>query len=390
METVLVSVSEVALKSRPVRGRLERRLAQQVRFLLSREGFTDFRVYRIQGRLCVEAAEPEKAAEALSKRLFGAASIMPATRVTTDLSDIIQASIEAAAQAIKPNESFAVRPRVIGEHPYTSRDLAVRIGAEILEKLRSQGVHVNLDEPDRIIHVEAREDASFVYTKVFQGLGGLPYGSQGRLVSLFSGGIDSPVAAWMMMKRGANVIPLFLDQRPYVGETYYERALEAARIIGGYAPVPSFSLCTIDFRPVMERMMSYKEPSLRCVLCKRAMYRAASALAFKQRAQGVVTGESLGQVASQTLQNLTVLSEAVAMPIYRPLIGLDKLEIEQIAKRIGTYEATATRVEGCSVVPSRPKTKAALKKVKEGEEELGLTELAAEAAMRMQKVNLFP
>jgi thiamine biosynthesis protein ThiI len=390
METVLVSVAEVALKSRPVRSLLERKLANQIRFFLVREGFTDFRVYRMQGRLCVETAEAEKAAEALSKLLFGAATVMPATRVTTDLSDIVQASIEAAGQAIKPQESFAVQPKTVGEHPYSSRDLAVQIGAEILEKLGSQGIRVNLGEPDRVIHVEAREDAAFIYTKVLPGLGGLPYGSQGRLVSLFSGGIDSPVASWMMMKRGAAVVPLFLDQRPYVGEDYHLRALEAARIIGSYVPVPGFSLYTIDFRSVMERIMACREPSLRCVLCKRAMYRAASAVAYRQRAQGFVTGESLGQVASQTLPNLTVLSEAVVIPVYRPLIGLDKIEIERIAKVIGTYEATARKVEGCSVVPSRPKTKAALEKVKKAEEELGLIELAAEAAATTQRIMLFP
>jgi thiamine biosynthesis protein ThiI len=390
MDTVLISVSEIALKSRPVRSRLERRLAQQARFLLSREGFADLHIQRMQGRLCIETAEPEKAAEALAKRLFGAATVMPATRTTTDLNEIMRTAVETAVQTISPNESFAVRPKNVGEHPYSSRELAVKIGAEVLEKLKEKGVHVDLDEPDRVMHVEAREDASFVYTRVLRGLGGLPYGSQGRLVALFSGGIDSPVAAWMMMKRGASVVPLFLDQRPYVGEDYYLRALEAARIIGSYVPAPEFSLYTINFHSVMERIMACREPSLRCVLCKRAMYRAASAVAYRQRAQGLVTGESLGQVASQTLPNLTVLSEAASMPLYRPLIGFDKVEIEQMAKTIGTYEATAKKVEGCTVVPSRPKTKTVLEKVKKAEEELGLAELVAEAATQTQRIRLFP
>ena len=390
METVLVSVAEVALKSKPVRSLLERKLANQIRFFLVREGFTNFRLYRMQGRLCVETAEPERAAEALSKRLFGAATIIPATRTTTELNEILRTAVETAVQTISPNESFAVRPKTVGEHPYSSRELAVKIGAEVLERLKGKGVHVNLDEPDRVIHVEAREEAAFIYTKVIPGPGGLPYGSQGRLVSLFSGGIDSPVAAWLMMKRGAAVLPLFLDQRPYVGEDYYLRALEVARIVGGYAPVPNFSLYSIDFGKVMERIMAYREPSLRCVLCKRAMYRAASAIAYKQRAQGLVTGESLGQVASQTLSNLTVISEAVSLPVYRPLVGLDKVEIERMAKAIGTYEATAKKVEGCTVVPSRPKTRAALEKVKEAEDGLGLAELVAEAAERIQRVRLIP
>ena len=387
METVLVSLAEVVLKSRAVRRLLERRLVNHIRFFLSREGFTDFNVYRAQGRLRVEGVETQRVARVLSK-VFGAASIMPALRTTTDLDEITELALGVARRSIREQEAFAVRAKVVGEHPYSSRDLAVRIGSEVLEALSEKGVHVDLDEPDRVIYVEAREDAAFIYTKVIPGPGGLPYGSQGRLVALFSGGIDSPVAAWMMMKRGGHVLPLFLDQRPYVGEDYYDRALEAARIIGGYVPRTHFSLYVADFGEVMERILECEKPKLRCVLCKRSMYRVASLLAHKLRARGVVTGESLGQVASQTLHNLAVLSEATTLPIYRPLIGLDKVEIERIARRIGTYDATARRVEGCSVVPRRPTTKAELRVIKELEEELGMKELEAKSARQLKKLGL--
>ena len=387
MDTVLLSTAEVVLKSKSVRRLLERRLMDYIKFSLYKEGFRGFNVYRMQGRICVEGVEAERAAGVLSK-LFGVVSVMPALRTTADLDDIVRCAVDAAGRVLEDRGSFAVRAKVVGEHPYSSRDLEVRVGSEILEALRGRGIHVDLDEPERVVYVEVRGDAAFIYTEVIPGPGGLPYGSQGRLVSLFSGGIDSPVAAWMMMKRGAHVLLLFLDQRPYVGEDYYTRALEAAKVLRGYVPLRDFNLHIVGFGEVMERILGCERPNLRCVLCKRSMYRVASLVAQRLRAQGLVTGESLGQVASQTLHNLAVLSEATTLPIYRPLIGLDKVEIERVARRIGTYEVTAKGVEGCSVVPRRPTTKADLGKVREMEEKLGIRELEGEAVRQMRKVRL--
>lgn len=373
VDTLLVSSAETPLKSRYVRSMLERRLADQIRLVLSINRFNDVKIHRSQARIYIEAPELENASEIVS-RVFGVSTLMPSSRSSPDFEDIVNKAVDVAKNTIQMNESFAVRAKAYGKHVYTSQDLATRIGSDILQSMQDKQVQVNLDHPDRVIYVEAQE-AGFIYTEILHGPGGYPYGSQGRLLALFSGGIDSPVATWMMMKRGADVTPLFFDQRPYVGTSYYERAIQAADIISKHVPKRRFDLYVANFGAVMEKILSTDKPALRCVLCKRSMYRVASKIATNLNSEGLVTGESLGQVASQTLGNLAVLSEAATVPVYRPLIGLDKVEIEGIAKRIGTYHATARRVEGCTVIPNKPKTRSNLDAVREVETQLGLTVL---------------
>jgi thiamine biosynthesis protein ThiI len=339
LETILVAYNEIALKSRTVRTRLEKLLARQIREILRRRGFHDNRVLRRFGRLYIEGASAD--ASAFVARVFGVASVMPALRTQSTLASILELAVRVASDRIGEGHSFAVRPKVVGEHPFSSHDLAVEVGSAVLEALSCRGVHVNLSQTDVTLYVEVRDRDAFIYTQIVGGVGGLPYGSQGRLVSLFSGGIDSPVAAWLMMKRGAEVLLLLLDQRPYVGDSYIERAERACRALSEYVPSGGFGLNMASMGDVMSRIMEASLPGLRCVLCKRSMYRIAAAFAVEQGASGVVTGESLGQVASQTLDNLCVLDDAADLPVLRPLIGLDKVEIEGVARRIGTYDITA-------------------------------------------------
>ncbi len=377
MRTVLVAYGEISLKSPPVRRRLERILARQIASMLRRRGLGEHRVYGGYGRLYVEDAGREEA-EAVAE-VFGVVSAMPAYKTSAELESIIDLAVKVAEERIEDGASFAVRPKVVGEHPYTSSDVAIKVGDAVLQHLSHRGVHVNLDNPTVTLYIEVRDGDAYIYTEVIEGFGGLPYGTQGRLVSLLSGGIDSPVAMWMMMKRGVEVYPLFMDQRPYVGEDYVERVKDAFRVLSRYIPEDS-ELYAAPFGEVMKRIVESPIPRLRCLLCKRSMYRVASAFAEAIGARGLITGESLGQVASQTLDNLYILDEASSLPVLRPLIGLDKVEIEHIAMRIGTYEVTAKAVHGCTVVPDKPATKAKLEVVRELEEELGLPELCSKVA----------
>jgi len=385
-ETILVAYGEIALKSSYVRSRLEGLLARQIGFTLSRRGLEGHRVLRRFGRLYVEGV-PAEAAEAVAG-VFGVVSAMPALRTASDIDSVIGLAVEVALERLGEGRSFAVRPRTVGDHLYSSRDLAVRVGSSVLEALAGRGVHVDLDDPDVTLYIEVRDRNAFVYTRIVRGVCGLPYGSQGRLVSLFSGGIDSPVAAWLMMKRGAEVLPLFMDQRPHVGEGYVDRVVRVFQAVRRHVPSEGFGLHVAPFDQVMDRIMEAPAPSLRCVLCKRSMYRVAAAFAAERRARGIATGESLGQVASQTLDNLFVLDEAAGMPVFRPLIGLDKVEIEGLARRIGTYGISARTVDGCTVVPDRPTTRARLEQVAELEDELGLVELCGDAAGRIFEMSL--
>ena len=383
METILVAYNEVALKSPSVRRRLERLLMKNILSILRRKGF-DASATRVFGRIYIEGAPLDSASTVAN--VFGVASSMPALKTTADYESIERLVVDVAKERIRDGQGFAMRPKVVGDHPFSSMDLAVRLGSAVLEPNAARGVHVNLSEPDVTVHVEVRDNDAYVYTEIFKGVGGLPYGSQGRLVSLFSGGIDSPVAAWMMMKRGAEVLPLFMDQRPHVGESYVERVKDALRGISDYIPEEELVLYSAPIGGIMGRISESTNPKLRCVLCKRAMYRIAALFAEERGAKGIVTGESLGQVASQTLDNLYVLDQATGIPVLRPTIGLDKLEIEGIAKAIGTYDISAVSVDGCTVVPSKPSTRARLEEVHGLEEELGLIGLCAEVARGIVKV----
>lgn len=382
METILAAYNEIALKSRGVRNRLEKILCNQIQEAMTRRGFTEAQVLRRYGRLYVENV-PLQAAEHVAD-VFGIVSAMPSLRTSSDLDSILALLTDIASEKMSFRTSFAIRPRVVGKHSYRSRDIAFKGGSAVLDALSDKEIHVDLTHPDTTIYVEVRDRDAFVYTEIVQGVGGLPYASQGRLVSLFSGGIDSPVATWLMMKRGVETLPLMMDQSPYVGESYIERAVKVAGELGRYVPSGKMGLHLAPFGGIMERISEASVPSLRCVLCKRSMYRVAEAFALDTGARGVITGESLGQVASQTLENLYVLDGAASLPMLRPIIGLDKVEIERIARRIGTYELTAVSVDGCTVVPERPTTRARMETVVELESELGLVELCSEAAGKIR------
>jgi len=386
VETILVAYGEIALKSRHVRSRLEKLLVKQVEFALGRMGLHGHRVLRRYGRFYIEGA-PAQAAEAVAN-VFGVVSAMPSLQTKSDLDSVVDLAVKVASDRIGDGEAFAVRPKTVGDHPYSSRDLAVRVGSSVLEALAERGIRVDLDDPDVTLYIEVRDKEAFIYTRIIEGVGGLPYGSQGRLVSLFSGGIDSPVATWLMMKRGAEVLPMFMDQRPHVGDSYVDRVEKAYQTVGKFVPSEDFNLYLVPFGEVMSRIMESSAPSLRCVLCKRSMYRVASTFAAEMNAQGIITGESLGQVASQTLDNLYVIDGASDLPVHRPLIGFDKVEIESIARKIGTYEVTARTVEGCTVVPDKPATWSRMDQVVELEEDLGLEEVCANVSEKIVKKSL--
>jgi len=383
---ILVAYDELALKSRYVRNKLERMLVDHIRFKLHHLGYNKFSVSRRFGRLYVEGV-PEKAASSIAQ-VFGVALTMPAEETSSDLASVIQLIVKVASLSLKESQTFALRPKVVGDLSYSSQELAIKGGSAVLDSLSDGNIQVNLDHPDQTIYVEVRNEKAFIYTRIIQGVRGLPYGSQGKLVSLFSGGIDSPVATWMMMKRGADVHPLLINQRPYVGKNYIDRAMKVFKVIRGYVPRKTFNIYFVDFSRLIKAIIQSPETRFRCLLCKRSMYRIAENFAKSVGAKGIVTGESMGQVASQTLENLHVLDSAVKTPIFRPIVAFDKIDIERIARKIRTYELTAKKVEGCKIVPPKPATRSTINRIVELEEELDLTSLCLEV-MRNIKVKSF-
>ncbi len=357
----LVRYSEVFLKSEPVRRRWENTLIRNIKKVL------ECKVRRERGRIWV-LTEDENAREKLRK-VFGIVSFSEC--VHCKLHELERAVLDFCRKiGIDKAKSFAVRVKRVGEHDFTSQQKAAELGALILRNFPH--LKVDLENPEKTIYVEIRGEDCYIFGEIVKGAGGIPLGVEGKLVSLFSGGIDSPVATWMMMKRGCEVIPVYFDCSPFTDESTLRRAKEVAEVLKGYWP--DFELRVVEhgefLKKVKDVLKEKRLESYTCVLCKRRMLRVAEAIAREEGAKGLVTGESLGQVASQTLDNLLVLDDACDLPIYRPLIGLDKLEIEEIARRIGTFDVSTKPATECKAVPKKPTTKAKLEKVLEIEEKL--------------------
>jgi len=304
----------------------------------------------------------------LLKHIFGIVSFSEVEPVS--LQDLHSSVISFCRSAgMGKAKTFAVRVKRIGFHPFTSHEIAAECGTLIREEWSH--LRVNLASPDKELFIEIRGEDCYLYDTVIRGAGGLPAGVEGSLVALLSGGIDSPVAAWMMMKRGCRIIPLYVDLDGILDDSTLQRTRKVTEALQVYQP-------DIALKVVKDSYLSSARQELArsglerftCLLCKRRMYRIAESFARSIGAKGIVTGESLGQVASQTLDNLLVLDDAAGLPVYRPLIGYDKEEIIRIAREIRTFIPSTGRALACNAVPAKPSTKASIERVREIEQQL--------------------
>ena len=385
-DTVIVRFGgEIGIKSEWTRKSYENLILKNIKKSLAFYN-VDFKEFlRYPGRIYIKTESPIKASEKLVK-VFGISSVSPAIETTSNIEDIEQKSLELAKEKLSENAKFAVRCRRVGIHTYTSMDVCRKIEQAILDELADRELKVDLENPDVEIQIEVREDKAYIYVETLSGPGGFPLGVQPKLVCLLSGGIDSPVACWLVMKRGAPIIPIYFDNYPFTDETTLKRAVKVAEKLAEWTIGHSMKLYIIPHGPNLIEIREKCPERLTCLLCKRMMYRVAEEIARKEKAEGIVTGESIGEQASQTLWNLKVLDEAARQyPVYRPLIGSDKVETERIAKKIGTYEISIQKVKGCEAVPRKPATKASLKNVIEAEKALDI-ESMVRSSIRNAKI----
>ena len=363
MAVIIVRYGEIGLKSKATRASFEGRLIENIKTALGSD-----KVWRGYGRIYVDSSSREDAVKA--SRVFGVASTSVAVETGSGLEEILEKATAYAAERIRKNDTFAVRARRVGKHSYSSMDIARQLGARIVE---ATGAKVDLTKPDVEIFVEVRDRKAYIYHEVIKGVGGLPLGTQGKAVALISGGIDSPVAAWMMMSRGVDIIALFLDPTPLVDKRTRERALQGIAKLAGWKNA-AIKTYVAPYGDVLIELLKVEDYRLGCVLCKRAIYRAGKAVAEKEKAKAIITGESLGQVASQTMDNLHAIDKVIDLPVLRPLIGHDKEEIIRLAKKIGTYEVSILPANCCLGPPPHPETRASPERVEKAEKGLDLDE----------------
>lgn len=358
----LVHYHEIGLKGKN-RARFEHILMDNLKAALA--AFSVATVTRISGHILVTfsvAGEAERAFPLIA-RVPGVARVSLAFHTNRDPREYGQAAIDALAEA-GDFESFKVAARRSNtDYELTSLDLNRQVGEVLCEAYPDKKVLMH--DPDAVVHVLVVQGSVYVYARSVPGVGGLPQGSAGKVMTLLSSGIDSPVATWMLARRGAVPVPVHFSGRPQTADTSEQlvedivRALAPAVQVGRVYVVP-FGDC--------QREISLACPgALRVIMYRRVMYAVTERLAALEGAKAIVTGESLGQVASQTLENIMAVNEVVDLPVFRPLIGSDKQEIIARAKQIGTYEISTQVAPDCCTLfmPRRPETHAKLDAVHE-------------------------
>lgn len=377
--TVIVRYGELALKSPGVRKKFEQILVSNIEAMLSQEKIEYSSVLREWGRIFVETTDPN-AAKAIAN-VFGVVSTSQAITVEATLEAAASTCAKVAENLIRSGESFAIRPRRSGNHEFRSSDIGVSCGDAVYERLDSRGksISVNLTDPDKEIFVEMRQSKAYVFTEVVEGVGGLPLGTQGKMVVLISGGIDSPVAAWMMMRRGVEIVPVYANNAPFADEAGKERTMDCVRVLQKWAPGHPMKFYEVPNGPYLEAVRSKCNVKNTCIMCKRMMYRLGFEVMNREKASGIITGSSLGQVASQTTYNMYAEIYGLGFPIYHPLIGLDKTDIIDMAKRIGTYDISIRKTAGCGAVPVHPEVRARYTIGAEEDEKLDIDSIVGES-----------
>ena len=309
-------------------------------------------------------------------RVFGIANFARAGRTRPDVDELANAILSVLGD--RDPASFRVSARRADKRfPLTSPEIEREVGGRIK---MARGWRVDLENPALTIHVELITNEAFYYFGKARGAGGLPTGSSGRVVCLLSGGIDSPVAAWRMMKRGCPVHFVHFHSYPILSRASQEKARELARLLTGYQLRSRLSL--VPFGELQQQVTLSVPPPLRVVIYRRLMLRIAEQIARGLRAGALVTGEVVGQVASQTMENLSIIDEVAAMPVLRPLIGMDKEEIMAEAQRLGTYPISIIPDQDCCTLftPKHPATKARRGQIAVAEGALPVESMVATAA----------
>ena len=380
---VVMHCGEISLKgkNRPTFVRL---LVKNIRQAVRDLGDSDIRPQSGRLLLSLPSAIPWDIIADRLRRVFGVANFARCLSAPHDL-DVIKRVVDRAL-ADHAFASFRVTARrAFKELPFSSMTLNQEIGAHVLQ---THATRVDLEHPELIIYVELIPRQTLIYLDKQSGAGGLPVGMSGTVLSLLSGGMDSPVASYRMMKRGCHMDFVHFHSYPFLNRASQEKAQQLACLLtrSQYAA----QLFLVPFGDSQQQIVSAVPPPYRVILYRRCMLRIAAALAQQTRAQALVTGESLGQVASQTLQNMRVIEAAIALPILRPLIGMDKAEIMHEAQTIGTYGISAMPDQDCCTlfVPRHPATRTSLAHIEELEKALDIQALVDMALHRMQTVPL--
>ena len=383
-DIILLKYGEISLKglNRPM---FEKQLLANVAKALAPLG--KFSIRKSQSTVYVEPLgddiDMQAATERLSK-VFGIVNICPAAKCQKTIEDIERTTLECLSQIDLNGKTFKVEAkREDKQFPMNSPQLCRHMGAVILKN--TEGLSVDVHNPDILVQIEIRKEA-FIFTQKVSGAGGMPVGTAGRAALLLSGGIDSPVAGWMISKRGVVLDAVHFHSHPYTSDRAKEKVIELAKIMTQYTgPI---RLHIVPFTDIQLDIIDKCPKNYLTIIMRRLMMRIAEKIARESGAMALITGESIGQVASQTMESLVVTDNAVDMPVFRPCIGMDKEEIVTISKKIDTYETSILPYEDCCTifVPKHPKTKPSISEIQEAEKLLTDPEGMMEKAIQDHEI----
>ena len=388
-EMFLLKLGEVVLKGLNRRS-FEDRLLTNTRRRMKACG--SFNIYMRQSTIYVEPKNDEcdmEAAYEACQQIFGVVAVARAVPCEKSVEAIVETAKEYLADAFASARTFKVESKRADKHFYlNSIQISQTVGGELAEAFPE--VSVDVHKPDLTVYVEIREKFAYVHAPSVPGAGGLPIGTGGHAVSLLSGGLDSPVSSWMIARRGVELEMVHFVSPPYTSQQAQDKVIELARLLT--ASCGRMIVHIIPFTEIQEEIRKNCPEEFFTLIMRRFMMRIAEAVAKKAGASALVTGESLGQVASQTMLSLGVTEAVTTLPVLRPLIGTDKVEIIRMARRIGTYETSILPYEDCCTVftPRHPCTRPVLADIEAAESVLDVEALVAKALEEQTWVRVKP
>lgn len=385
MKAILIRYGELALKglNRPF---FEDRLVKNIKKKLY--NFDNILIHKEQGRIFIENVSEDDCYSVLErlKRVFGLVGFTVCEISNKNLDDINHAAEKVTLdQLTKGKRTFKVEAkRADKSFSYTSPEISRLVGAYLLKNFSDKYfLKVDVHNPDFVVNIEVRDNA-YVYSSEYKGIGGMPLGTNGKAHLLLSGGIDSPVAGFMIAKRGVEIEAVHFYSFPYTGEKAKEKVIDLCKILSLYTD--KIKLYMVPFTEIQTTIYEKCDDKFLTIIMRRFMMRIAERIAISNGGQALITGESIGQVASQTMESINCTNKVASLPVLRPLIGMDKEEIMQIAKKIGTYEVSILPYEDCCTVfvPKHPRTKPRLEDVIRQEEKLNVDMLVDKAISNVE------
>jgi len=343
----------------------------------------NYQILKESGRIYIDGYSEELIDKV--RNTFGIISVAVADITEKEMDKIGEIAISQMKE-LKDVKTFKVESkRSDKKFPLQSLDISREIGGRILENV--EWLKVDVHNPEVVVTVEIR-DKAYIYSKEYKGVAGMPYGSAGKGVLLLSGGIDSPVAGYMMAKRGLELSCVYYHSHPYTSERAKEKVIDLAKILTKYTgPI---KLYVAPFTEIQMQIIEKCKENELTIIMRRFMMQVAEQVAKKENALALVTGESLGQVASQTLESMMVTNSDLELPVFRPLVGMDKIDIIDISRKIDTYETSILPFEDCCTifVPKHPKTKPRLNDIRSSEELLDVEKLIDNCMQNMEIINV--